>query len=331
MPRRLMLSNMLQLGLIGCGGWASNMHIPALAALQEQSQIKVAAVCDLNQELAQQAAGKLGLNTHYQDIDAMLEKEEIQALSILAPVHVTEHLIEKVTKLGIPFLTEKPPATSAQKQAALIDLVGNLPHIVAYNRRFGPYMDIARNWMAGLDLQSVSVAFSRHQRLDEQFSNTFVHGLDAMLSFIGPVTDAQAIINIKDQVTNISLQVLGKNNCIGHLLVTPNNAVSMEHYEIRSASRFTEIAFPQFGMYDLPGSVTCWEHKERKQHEDAESLGIATDDMPRLGGIVNEYLHLSDVVLNKETPRSTLSNTLQTQQIREWIDQQDEGLSQTTL
>ena len=52
---------MLSLGLIGCGGWASGMHIPALAQLIKENRIKVVAVCDIKSELAEKAAAGIAV------------------------------------------------------------------------------------------------------------------------------------------------------------------------------------------------------------------------------------------------------------------------------
>ncbi len=307
------------------------MHIPALAKLQKQGVIRVAALCDINVELAQKAAATLGGCAHFSSADEMLASGSFDAISILSPVHITESLIEQAARARLPFITEKPPVSSASKQKELITCVGDLPHVVAYNRRFAPYMKIAHDWMAGEALQSVSASFSRHRRRDKPFSNTFVHGLDALLSFTGTVDSLQAMISEKDEVINLSMQVWSKDNIIGHLLVTPNSGIGLEHYQVRSATRYVDIAFPQFGMYDLPGSVACYENNALVSSQSAADLAIAADDMAELGGIINEYKHLIDVVSNGQNSRSTLSNTLQTQQIREFLDQQACGACSLSL
>ena len=256
----------------------------------------------------------------------MFEHPELNAVSILSPPHVTEILIEKAIQRGFPFLTEKPPVSSAAKQKEFIAVVNDHPHVVAYNRRFAPYTEIARNFMADQILQSVNVAFSRHRRFDKQFSSTYVHGLDYLLSVTGPVREVQANISFADQVTNIALNVRGVNNCLGQLIITPNAGVGAEHYQLRSAERYVDVAFPQFGMYDLPGSVHCYEKNTLIEEQDAHSLGIDPSNMAMLGGIVNEYLHFTDVATNGSVSLSTLGNTIQTQEIREWLDLQEPGL-----
>ena len=316
---------MITIGLIGCGGWASRMHIPALTQLISEEKINVGAVCDIDSDKAEKTATALNANT-YTDVDSMLQREQLDAVSILLPPHVTETLIEKAIKHDLAFLTEKPPVSSAAKQKQFINDVGEHPHVVAYNRRFAPYTEIARNFMADQTLQAVNVAFARHRRFDEQFSSTYVHGLDYLLSTVGPVREIQANISHADNVCNIALHVRGINNVLGQLIITPNAGTALEHYQIRSAERVVDVAFPQFGMYDLPGSVSCYERNELIERHDAQSLGIDPENMSQLGGIVNEYLHLSSVIENKTPSISTLASTLQTQEIREWLDQQDPGL-----
>lgn len=322
---------MISVAMIGFGGWARRMHVPALNKVQQEGVIQVCATCDMDAERASEAAAALGDCPHYTSLDDMLDKESPQALSLLASGSGTEFLIERAAQAGLPFLTEKPPATSADAQRRLIDIVGDLPHMVAYNRRFAPYTAIARAWMAQTDLHSVSVAFSRHKRMDKQFSSTYVHGLDAMLSFCGRARALQACISHRDGVQNLSLQVHCDHDCIAHLLVTPNAGAALEHYQLRSAQRYVDIAFPQFGMYDLPGSIACFENNELQSQQTASDLGIAEDDMCELGGIANEYRHLAALVAGKSTSHATLSDTLQTQIIREFLDQQDSGSCSLSL
>ncbi|NRA38705.1 MAG: Gfo/Idh/MocA family oxidoreductase [Planctomycetes bacterium] len=313
---------MTKIGIIGCGGWARNMHLPALRKLCYSGDLTVVAVSDINQEQARAFAIELNCESTFSDYQTMLDSVELDAVSILVPNTITEKIIAIIAQRNLPFICEKPPTSSARSQHDLIQAVGDTPHLVAYNRRSAPFTMAAREWMIQQNIQSISSHFFRHQRKDPDFSSTFVHGLDTTLFLLGQtVVAAQAHIQHQDEVINIGLSMQCADNTYAHLLIGPNAGDQCEHYDIRSASRSAFLAFPQFGMRDLPGYVELFENNELKKRIGPKDCGIHDDnEMEALGGIIAEYKALQMVLANKFQSPSTLSSTLQTQVIREAIN-----------
>ncbi len=126
---------------------------------------------------AQQLRARLGISAGegaavHDDLDRMLEDVQPEGVLVLVPPPVATAVIERVAKRRAAFLTEKPPAPDTAAHRRLIEVVGELPHVVAYNRRHAPYIRQAKEWMAGQAVQSVTVLFSRYRRRDPDFTTT---------------------------------------------------------------------------------------------------------------------------------------------------------------
>ena len=56
-----------KIGVVGCGSWSTEMHLPAMLNLAKQGVVEYVAVCDLNEDAAKAYAEKTALNA-YMDI-----------------------------------------------------------------------------------------------------------------------------------------------------------------------------------------------------------------------------------------------------------------------
>ncbi len=308
----------LRICVIGAGDWASRMHLPVLRRLAGRGELVCPAVCDLDRARAESYAGGLGAAAVFGDASAMLDACRPDGVAILVPPPVTPSVIALAAERGIPFLTEKPPATTAAEHARLIDKVGGLPHVVGYNRRHAPYMLRARDWLAGQPIQSVTALFSRHRRLDPDFSTTAVHAIDAVRFLAG---DELARLRIEvapaGRAANYFLAGWTAGGTRIDLLITPDTASAAEHYVVRSADRTAVVAFPMSRMIDLPGGVELHEANRVAARLGPGDFGLAPDDLPGLGGILGEHELFCRAVRGQAAADSTLAATLGTQRVRE--------------
>ena len=98
-----------RIGIVGIGWWATVNHIPTIA---DCPQADVVAICDLDADRMQRAGAEFGITAQYQDIAAMLERENLDGVMVSTP-H-TAHTGPAVAALnaGAHVLVEKPMATS---------------------------------------------------------------------------------------------------------------------------------------------------------------------------------------------------------------------------
>ena len=118
----------IKIGFIGCGGNA-NGHMNQLAGIEGA---RVVAVCDIQAERAQSAAEKHNADP-YTAHQALLERDDLDAVYLSLPVFAHGQPELDVIERGLPFLVEKPVAINmdiareveaAVANAGLITCVG---------------------------------------------------------------------------------------------------------------------------------------------------------------------------------------------------------------
>jgi predicted dehydrogenase len=305
-----------RLAVIGLGGWACSMHVPVFRRLQEEGRAEYCGLCDRDESKAKRAALEIKKGNVYTDLDQMLASEKPDGLIILVKPDAAPGLIQRAIELRLPFLTEKPPSTSVLVHQRLIDGAKDLPHVIAYNRRFTPYAVKANEWLSGLSLQTVDSSFCRFHRLEPDFTGTAVHAIDSVLFLAGnPVAEARIEAVKKDTVFNFFITAWTKSNCRLSILVTPDTPCNEETYSMRATSRCVRIFHP-LGEKDA-GRVQLFEGNQVQQELAARDFGISESDRSAFNGILNEHRHFIDVLEGRQRSLSTLQDTLNTQIIRE--------------
>jgi len=99
---------MLRVGIVGCGGIA-RAHVKAY---KDTGQVELAAVCDISAEAAGKLADATGAKP-YTDLDEMLDKERLDAVSLLTPPAVRWGPAGKIMDRGVHIFCEKPLAQTA--------------------------------------------------------------------------------------------------------------------------------------------------------------------------------------------------------------------------
>lgn len=106
----------VRLGLIGCGRISKN-HFEAVSQIPEAEFV---AVSDIIGEKARTAAETYGIKAVYTDYQDMLEKEQLDAVSICSPSGMHPQMGIDVAKHGINVITEKPMAIDIAGADSLI-------------------------------------------------------------------------------------------------------------------------------------------------------------------------------------------------------------------
>jgi len=99
-----MANDPLSIVLAGCGNAGMN-HGLAIAACPE---LRLLAVCDVDQGTAESAAAQLGGCGAYTDFGSMLDAERPDAVAVVTPDHVHVPQILAAAQRGLHVLTEKP-------------------------------------------------------------------------------------------------------------------------------------------------------------------------------------------------------------------------------
>jgi predicted dehydrogenase len=127
----------IRVGVIGIGGLARSVHLPALRDLQG---IELTAVCDRVAERAEFAAAEYGFSRTYALHAEMLAKERLDAVFVLVEPHNLFEVTRDCLAAGLDVFMEKPPGITAFQADALRMAAEAESRIlqVGFNRRYIP-------------------------------------------------------------------------------------------------------------------------------------------------------------------------------------------------
>ena len=105
-----------KIGIIGCGGIAG-AHIKGYA---ENRDVELIAFCDIKEENAKRYAEKLGGRT-YSNYKMILEKEELDGISVCTPPVNHKEITEDVLSEGVNVFCEKPLAMNSREALSMAE------------------------------------------------------------------------------------------------------------------------------------------------------------------------------------------------------------------
>jgi predicted dehydrogenase len=114
------MANKLRIGIIGCGGFANQKHMPSLARLTDQ--VELVAFCDIVEDRAREAAAKYGtadasVYTNYRDL---LSDSSIDIVHVLTPNRSHSEISVAALEAGKHVMCEKPMAKTAADARAMV-------------------------------------------------------------------------------------------------------------------------------------------------------------------------------------------------------------------
>ena len=151
----------VRVGLIGCGGHASNCIHPSLRYLP---QIQVVAVCDLDESRARATAQRLGVSAVYTQSDRMLANEQPEAVIVIGPPAMQNPVGHECLERGCHLLIDKPPGlcpADARRLAEAADASGLIGQ-VGHNQRHSPAMRTARRIAASPEFGEATTVFTKY-------------------------------------------------------------------------------------------------------------------------------------------------------------------------
>lgn len=133
----------LRVGIIGLGMISDN-HIQGYQKVGDKA--KIAAVCDVREDLSKEKAKSLGLSRWYTDYREMIKRDDIDAIDILVPHHLHAKIAKDVAASGKHIFLEKPIARYIDESREIIEAAkrGNVRLMVANNLLFHPAVERAR-------------------------------------------------------------------------------------------------------------------------------------------------------------------------------------------
>ena len=125
-----------RVGIVGTG-WMAATHTEALRRLG----VDVAGVAGRTPARAREVAGRLGLATAYDSVEALVKDDSLAAVHVTSPNDVHAEQAAAALRAGRHVVCEKPLGVSAAETAALATLAAGsgLVNAVCFNLRFAPH------------------------------------------------------------------------------------------------------------------------------------------------------------------------------------------------
>ncbi len=129
----------VNIGVIGTGGIAQSVHLPAYKKLQDEGKVKIVALCDIKPNKLAEANTKFGPVQTFEDYHALLALPEIDAVSICTPNYMHMPPAVAAFEAGKDVLCEKPIAIDSKQGALMVAAAqkAGRKFQVGLNMRFG--------------------------------------------------------------------------------------------------------------------------------------------------------------------------------------------------
>ncbi|MGI9252391.1 MAG: Gfo/Idh/MocA family protein, partial [Thermomicrobiales bacterium] len=97
----------LRVAVLGAGRWGQSAHIPGW---KRDPRVDLVAVCDVEQELAEQAATAYGIPHATTDFREVIARDDVDVVDVCTPSHTHFELSMAALRAGKHLLCEKPVA-----------------------------------------------------------------------------------------------------------------------------------------------------------------------------------------------------------------------------
>lgn len=231
---------LINIAVIGAGNIATR-HLENLVFLGGN---RIAAICDLDKDLARAKAATYGAQA-YTDWEKIFEEvEDLGAILICTPPVLRKPIIQAAVQHNVPFLCEKPPAQSLREAREIVALLQDtdLIHSVGFNQRYAPSVDRCLELLEGRQINLVDAAvitspgltrnlgadwFYLKEKGGSLFDNT-IHTLDVIRYIAGDIDAVHALgsnltIPISDSFTiedSMSINLQFSSGAIGSVLLS---------------------------------------------------------------------------------------------------------------
>ncbi len=204
-----MAASDVRVGFIGCGQHAGEVLLPAV----QQAGLDLAAICDLDKRRAQRATRRFGAFRAYQDLQAMIDEMDLDAVLVCGPPELHAEAAMAALRDHCHVWTEAPPAPSAAEAERIAELARErgLVAQAGLMMRFAPAYQRLRATIADEAFGS-PVAFEAiywppaPPGHDDPLLFDALHVLDLVRWLLGEVADCD--ITREDDRAAISLRML---------------------------------------------------------------------------------------------------------------------------
>ncbi len=255
----------IRIGIIGTGG-ISHMHMVGYTSFEN---VEVAAACDLNASRLEAFGSKYGVKQLYADYNEMLQKEELDGVSICTWNNSHAPIAIAALNAGKNVLCEKPMAMNvkeAEEMLAAAKTSGKLL-MIGFVKRFAKETAICREFIDKGYLGDIYYAKASYLRRCGNPGGWFA---DSKRSGGGPLIDLG--VHVIDQVRYL----MGKPKAVAVSAVTFNN-IGMR-YDIKGIERYKASDYSSYcDVEDMASALIRFDNGAALAVDASFSLNIKED------------------------------------------------------
>ena len=137
----------LRAGIIGCGAFARDVHLPNIL---KNKKYRVAGTADMNEDAAEALKDAAGADYHTKEIDRILDDEQIDVVFITTRHDSHAELSIKSAEKGKHILCEKPMGLNYEECRRVSEAVrkNKVKYTIGYNRGLAPMVMKAKELLA---------------------------------------------------------------------------------------------------------------------------------------------------------------------------------------
>ena len=326
----------IRLGFLGAGDWGQTKHLPSIAHIQAQHadtyDVRITALCEQDPDIAAKVMRTFAIPRLYPDLASFAQAPDIDAYVVVVNPRGLAPVIERLAQRGLPIFSEKPLGWS-HAQARHLAQIAPSPNLVAYNRRYFPFTQRAREAIAELDgPYYVSCNICRHQRTDSAdyrqglpgavpfVLGTAIHSLNLLEYLFGPIDACRPASPAPAATVDHWLADLTfVSGLAGRINILPCSGSSTEWIVVHSPTRSLYMRLGMYSPSDAPGSIEV--------HEAGQHIALVAGDssLPPLvqQGFVGEYLDFFRAIRDGDSTRSTFQSSVNAMRIAEIIEPLD--------
>lgn len=329
---------MTRFAMIGAGGHATNAIYPSLRF----SGMKLVAIADLSQELAERNAGWFGAERTYPDHTKLLEADDIEAVGVVGPPQMHLEIGLDVLRAGKHLFIEKPPgrtladARLLQKTAddnGVMLMVGFMKRFAKAYRRV---KEISATPEFGTPrLLRLNYSHWNYTPLREHLIFMSTHPLDLCRFFMGDVVDGSVFKREVDGNYVIALLLEHAGGGASHVSLSALEPRVQESVELSGDSTLVKVTNQTELRYDhrAPGFKEAFNTNESMASVWTPDFTIPFQDSDSLfiQGYAGEMKHFGDAVRGEVPLESTIADGVEAMRLVEAVHDAPEGISPLRL
>lgn len=201
----------LRIGFIGLGFINVRAHLTALQPLADAGEVVFQAVCDVDEKMIEENAGKFGDATAYSDHRAMLDAEPLDAVYVSIPPTCHTDEVTLAVEKGIHVLVEKPVSLDMKQAVTIsraIDKAGVVSQ-VGFMSRYYESAEMVKNLLQERTPRHAQVRMfysgrhvrywtSRYELCGGSFVENTIHRVDLLRYFLGDIKKVSAFYFMRE-------------------------------------------------------------------------------------------------------------------------------------